>query len=392
MNLRINSIIQWTLDISLVSLPVVLTFSRALVEILLVLVLFSWGLLHVIGRSNPFKKNPILLPLLCFWFAGILSLIASKFFRESLGELLNLTEYLLLTLIAFERFMDFKKVNILILVIVYSSFAIGLDGLFQFFLGFDLIRMKEPAEVQDAIRLTASFSHPNNLAAYLAMMIPINLGIFYQKRKWIFLIILMMLLFTIVFTYSRGAWVGLIISLIVFSALKDRKMLIILGLLGLASFFLLPESLIQRAKDIYDFNNVTTQTRFELWTEACRLFSEKPIFGQGLKTFSLLLEKGYAHNCYLQILVEMGVIGLLSFLWILATFFYHLFYRTHSAISLGFGCAILAGAIHCLSDTNLYSIPTATLFWFLLGAGLGINLRQKEISNLTSSNIPLKMQ
>jgi O-antigen ligase len=380
--LKMISILQRTLDFSLLSLPIALTFSRALVEVLLVLVILSWVLLQIILRKNPFKKNPIILPFFFFWISGVISVVVSKYWVRSLEELLNHSEYIFLTLIALDRFRQSRNLNVFTQITLLSAFVVSLDGLFQFFFGFDFIRMQQTSQIQGAIRLTASFSHPNSLAAYLAMVIPFVLGAFYQNRRWIYIILLPLLIFTIIFTYSRGAWIGLAVSLFVFASLQDRKLILALMALGLLSWFFLPDSLLDRIKDIYNLENATTKMRFELWKEAWNLFLQKPIFGHGLKTFSLLLEKGYAHNCYLQMLVELGLFGFLSFVSILIVFFRYVLGKNSRGLSLGLGCAIVASVVHSFSDTNLYSIPIATFFWLILGVGLAICLLQKD-SNLT---------
>ncbi len=325
-----------SLDFFLLSLPIVLTFSRALVEILLILIITNWFLLLFLKKEKIQINTPLTWPLLSYWLAGLFSIFSSQFLMKSLEELLNLTEYVLLAFIAMKQFQTSQRIQKLIPVIILSSSFIALDGLIQFFLNHDLILFRPAAIFQNTIRITASFSHPNNLAAFLIMAIPFTAAKWYEKKQPFYIFNFLLVLCALVLTYSRGGWVGLAVSMLIFAIIRDKKLLIVFLIFLIISLFTFPNILTERIKDIFNPQNTTTQMRFETWKTTWGLFLQKPILGYGLKNFSLLLEKGYAHNCYLQILFETGMLGLLSFLWILLTFFAQLFKNRLCMIILGF--------------------------------------------------------
>ncbi len=370
--------VEISLDFFLLSLPIVLTFSRALVEILLVLIITNWFLLLFLKKEKVQINTPLTWPLLSYWLAGLFSIFSSQFLMKSLEELLNLTEYVLLAFISMKQFQSSKRIQNLIPIIIFSSGIIAFDGLVQFFLKHDIILFRPAAIFQNTIRITASFSHPNNLAAYLAMATLFSVTRWYEKRQPIYIFHFLLVLCALILTYSRGGWVGLGISIMVLAIIRDKKLFILFFIFLILSLFTFPNILTERIKDIFNPQNITTQMRFETWKTTWDLFLQKPILGYGLKNFSSLLEKGYAHNCYLQILFETGALGLLSFLAILLTFFIQLFKNRFCMSILGFFCSILAFSIHSLGDTHLYSIPIATFFWLLLGAGFGMNMRKNE--------------
>ncbi|MBI1883678.1 MAG: O-antigen ligase family protein [Chlamydiae bacterium] len=380
--------ITWTtkiLDCSLLTLPVAITFSRALVEILLVVIIFTWIFRALLERKTLCVEIPFLLPLFFFFISGVLALVHAPFLFKSFKELLNILEYLFLAMIARDQFRSEKKILLLTKIIVYTSLVIGIDGIVQHCFGHDLIHGRVLQPFQEAFRLTASFSHPNGLGAYLAMSFPILLSLIYQERRWIYFPIIPILLMVLALTYSRGAWVSLFFSLILFAWFKNRKMIVAMILLILLSWFILPSSITHRMQDTFNFSNATIQTRLQTWKGAWDLFLKHPVTGNGLKSFSLLLQKGYVHNCYLQILVEMGALGLLSFLWILGYFFRGLFSCQRKTFNIGYGCSILAFTIHSLSDTHLYSIPIATFFWLILGIGISLSSTLSSTEYLDSS-------
>jgi len=70
---------------------------------------------------------------------------------------------------------------------------------------------------------------------------------------------------------------------------------------------------------------------------------------------------------------EMGILGLLAFLWILVRFFYIFIVRPRSQqpqeafILVGLAVSLLAFLAHSFVDTHLYSLQLSVLFWYMLG-------------------------
>ena len=128
------------------------------------------------------------------------------------------------------------------------------------------------------------------------------------------------------------------------------------------------------------------------------IFKKHPIIGNGLNTFFVEYreirndsEKGrrgsYAHNCYLQMAADIGLLGLISFLLfvsavlaagfkVLKTVKDPLYY----SLILGIGMGLTAFLVHSAGDTNLYSLPLAALFWLSAGVLLAtIKLAKADI-------------
>lgn len=122
-----------------------------------------------------------------------------------------------------------------------------------------------------------------------------------------------------------------------------------------------------------------------MWTNSWKVFMKHPVIGNGLNTFyrhyanvredEYKYKKGsYAHNCYLQMAAETGIVGLTSFLVLLGVFFITSIKRIsqlgnnfYAALTTGLLAGIFAFLVHSSTDTNLYSLNLAALFWFSLG-------------------------
>jgi O-antigen ligase len=151
----------------------------------------------------------------------------------------------------------------------------------------------------------------------------------------------------------------------------------------IALFVLIAACFIRSPRDIFGFTSM--KDRGAMWTTGAEIFKKHPIIGNGINTFFGLYremrndewkgEKGsYAHNCYLQMAADTGVLGLGAFLLFIAALigravrflrikgdpFYH---------SLGTGLVIGLSAflMHSFFDTNLYSLNLASLFWISSG-------------------------
>ena len=113
----------------------------------------------------------------------------------------------------------------------------------------------------------------------------------------------------------------------------------------------------------------------------------RPWIGMGLGTFMFNFKRfvietyregpAYAHNCYLQMLSELGLIGLASFLLILILFFYKgikIILNRQKTFSwymlLASLAAVLGFSVQMAVDTIFYSLDLGILFWILLGLGV----------------------
>jgi O-antigen ligase len=172
------------------------------------------------------------------------------------------------------------------------------------------------------LRPYATFSHPNVLAGFLILSM-LLLFLFSYKNKYLrILVFLGSFLGTaaLLLTLSRSAILSWIICLIVLFGLwvveKYKKRKFNSSHLVLQRFSmtkLSDESLVQRQ---------------ELVTQSLNMFWQSPVFGIGINNFfnnlSIVSPKGNtfliqpAHNIFLLVLSETGIVGLIAFLFILS--------------------------------------------------------------------------
>ena len=166
---------------------------------------------------------------------------------------------------------------------------------------------------------------PNYLACYLSIsfLFTIKKVFFIKKiyRKLFFLLIPLSILYAMLLTGSRGAFLATIIASIVLSFYNKASLslylkLLLIFLLFMVLFMLLPEDLVNRF--IYrSYNDGSNRIRIYLWNNAISYILEKPFFGYGLASGRAITSVGSAHNTFLSITLNFGIVGLICFLVIL---------------------------------------------------------------------------
>jgi O-antigen ligase len=131
--------------------------------------------------------------------------------------------------------------------------------------------------------------------------------------------------------------------------------------------------------------------RLDLWTAAARLIRAHPLLGVGPDNFRHFYgaelgletwdERVQANNLYLEVLADLGVIGLAVFAWVLARPRRQLARALQatnparrSLLAVGVGLAVAAFLLHGTLDAFLAFTPTALLFWLLLGLAMSGSL------------------
>jgi O-antigen ligase len=183
-------------------------------------------------------------------------------------------------------------------------------------------------------RVFATLDNPNVLAEFLVFTIPLSLAALISSRHLptqVFITgIIGVSVLCLVLTFSRGGWLGFVLAMLVFFLLKDRRALFMLLLFGAVGIFFLPESILERAASIGNLQESSTAYRLSIWTASLRIIADYWVsgIGPGLPTFAMVypyfsLAAGMAyhsHNLFLQLVVEMGIMGLAAFLWMMWVF------------------------------------------------------------------------
>ena len=257
-------------------------------------------------------------------------------------------------------------------------------------------------------RLAGTFKMPNDLGAYLVIILPITIGYFVaslgllrsdqSRRKpgsernwrvsqnWKFVTVLGGLLCVmganLVLTLTRAAWIGVFAATIYIAIYFQRKLLWGLLAIALLSPFLMPQTVKDRFDTMRQRPSGFMSERPQWWKTSAQLIAKYPITGIGLGRFrheyQLHAPEGthhkpyHAHNIYLHIAVEQGIPSLLLFLAILFLIFRQLFSLRKRddfwCFGLFVGCSgfLISALVYGLAD-QIFHQRSLLIFWFLVG-------------------------
>jgi len=263
----------------------------------------------------------------------------------------------------------------------------------------------------------STFGHPNFAAQYLLIVSPLTLsGLMAHKsaaKRSIYVFAFLVMLVFLLLTRTRGAWIALassiflMVGLIVLKRLKQKKKIITAkaGIIVLticlilsASIFLLPTKIqkkwvapiAERVASTFDLQNYSNATRLRVWENTFRMISDRPFFGVGIGNFKVVypayrsmaeyqatgsgIRYTKAHNEYLQIWSELGIIGFIVFIWILFNLFRicrQLWLQAWDDclhwMTLGLIGSITATAVGAIFSSSLRVSTVAMSFWLVAG-------------------------
>lgn len=334
------------------------------------LMLFVSGLFMAYWTYLPkaVPKNSLRHPLLLMLFIGLcwtmIAVLFSTHFLISLKFLLVKGWYagafVLAPLIVFKQK---KHIKIAAATIAGSMFFIAVIALARHYnYGFRF------ANINDAVY--PFFRNHVNYSAMLVCITPILFAFFTNAKKRNLRLFtgsaIIIVLIALAFSYARGAWLALIVGVLVYWLIKKRLLFyafITAIIFLLVSVFWLKENdrYLRYSNDFkttifhkdfaehlvatYKLKDVSTAERFYRWVAGVRMIKDNWITGYGPNTFYDNY-KGYAvpafktwvsdnkdhstvHNYFLLIAIEQGIPGLLFFIVLLGAMLYYAQYLYH---------------------------------------------------------------
>ncbi|HHV08909.1 MAG TPA: O-antigen ligase family protein [Clostridiales bacterium] len=228
-------------------------------------------------------------------------------------------------------------------------------------------------------RISAGFSHPNYFGSVAAAVIVVCAYKVFtsHESKFYFCLIAVANIISLYLCKSMFAFIEVFIGILVLLAVLKKKKLLALWLsaaviLG-AMIFFFRVGLIPRLSDV----EITVRLRQNIWRLAIRQIKEDPFFGHGFMSFDYLFDTvirsrqvAHAHNIYLDMLLNFGVVGSLLFLGYFARYYLSVSFawitdkrNVPAALILAITAANL---VHGATDLTLLWIQTFPLFLIIL--------------------------
>lgn len=391
-------IIYWTI----IFIPFSIAISSAPMNVFMGFLIFAFLVKKVLKGERLFTKTAINIPLLFLFIITCLSIINSVSYKDSFkGGMLRLLQYIFVLFIIIEELKDKRHIRRIIFFMALGVILSSFDGIWQVFTGKDFIRHYGSVINIGLVRATASFKDSNVLGIYLSALAPLifGLNLYYLKRikKIMFVFVSLVALTGIALTYSRPTLLAIYAALFFLGLIKRHKVLIaVLLILILISPFLLPGSVKDWAKEIgYDpLRFMCNDDRIATYRNSFNMIREYPFIGLGANTYMKNYKKYkevpeyrnvvtsdymYAHNNFLHMAAEIGLIGLAIFIWLLYKLFAECrnIYRSLNdnflkVVSVSLSACLIAFLVNGLTESSLYYSRVAILFWYIAGFSLSL--------------------
>lgn len=238
-------------------------------------------------------------------------------------------------------------------------------------------------------RVTAGFAHPNQLGGFLVLLVPLGIAgaLLHPRARLFHLAAAALAVGGIYASFSRGALIGLVLVPFVF--LRGRRTLVIVPVIVLLLGFAAPNLLVERFATLTSSGGEAS-TRVDIWRSALQIGESHPIAGVGLGGFpqayanariagkaflpqTIFEPPPHAHNLFLHLFAEEGLLGLLALLAVVTA-------AVRATLALRrapdhwtrvMGCGLLAALVaflvHNQFDVTLFDVSTAIEFWAVLG-------------------------
>lgn len=411
MKIKILNALDFILYWSIVIFPFSMSISNGMMNTFLGFIIVAFLLKSIMKGEGIFSKTSINIALLALFLMTVISLFYSDYPKDTMkGGIFRLLQYIILLFALVKEVRDKKHIWRIIFSVIAGLTLISIDAIWQVNTGKDFIRGNDPMLLIGLTRASASFSDPNILGVYLSALAPLFLGlvIYYFKgwKKVLFGLVGLLTLAGIALTYSRPTLLGVYLALLFLAIAKKSKWLItFLIVFILIAPFLLPKSVKQFAKEV-NYNPVRfmcNDDRITIFRNSANMIKASPIVGHGANTFMKNYKKYkenpeylnivtadfcYAHENFLQIAGELGLIGLGIFIWLLVALFkgcaaiykqiddYQL-----KLISLSLIACLIAFLVNGLTESSLNSSRVAGIFWYLIGFSLALKKLAANSSN-----------
>jgi len=354
-------------------------------DLLLILLGFAWVVRaalykQALSRDSPLNRPIIYYIAMCL-FATVAGLMTGSVSGTTpLFYVLKYVEYYILYFIVLNNINSTNQ-------IARFTWALLLTGL--------IVSVVAVAQIPGGGRVSAPFEgekgEPNTLGGYLIFVGAIAGGLSLNlKKTWMksaLRLLLVIMFVPYVFTLSRGSYLALPFVYVTLIALHKRSrgaMIILAVVLVGAVSAAVPKTVRDRITNTFtdaDYQayygtaslggvgvDASVSARLDNWTGAAERFLDSPIWGLGVTGF------GFVDSQYPRILIEVGLLGLAAFIYLIATVFREAMKVVRAppdAFARGLATGVMAGTVgllvHALAANTFTIVRIMEPFWLSVG-------------------------
>ena len=297
---------------------------------------------------------------------------------KSLFYLLKYFEYFMIFFMVSNNIRSQKQIKVFTFFIILTAVLAGLYGLHT---ARELGRASAPFD-----RIEGASGEPNTLGGYLLFICALLLGLLLHNNNPAYIVslgaVVSLVFYAMLQTLSRGSYLGFLGMLLPLMILTTRKKLLLVltvAFLLVSAPTLLPKRVISRINETFiplrsqePFGKTrivldeSATNRVESWKLVLQQWKNSPILGYGVTGMGLV------DTQYPLVLGEAGMIGLVIFIWLLATIYRNSvwIYQTRQdnftrGLCLGYICGFVGLLLHSFSAATFIIVRIMEPFWFV---------------------------
>jgi O-antigen ligase len=356
-----------------------------------------WIVKQALEGEIKIRRNPLFLPMGVFGLL-ILSQLAFRqtaYPHDTISLALLYVSYALLCFLASQTLIKGSQARTLTLV--FSLYGAALAG-FALLQGVSsngkLYWIRQP---RMGGWIYGPYVNHNHYAGLMEMLVPIPLVLALtrlasRRTRAVAGAAAAVMAGTIFLSGSRGGMLAIITEFIILSVLLVKQKRSLRTAIGVGVFLALVLGLLtwiggaelskRIASVTSSHSEITSDVRTFINRDGLKMFLKKPVLGWGLGTFPVVYPQfrsfytnffvNQAHNDYLQLLVETGLLGFATMLWFLWTLYSHAIRKMNNwpgeisgAVALSCVLGLSGILVHSAVDFNLQIPANAALFYVL---------------------------
>ena len=300
-----------------------------------VAVAFAFCAVYVLKAASERTEKPNVysmpLSLIVFVISVIGAVLISPAFFDSLRIALFFVSSVLFAVIIRTNIRNENSLKFFVSSLITGLFVMSLYAVYQKIVGVEVDPLLTDVNTNAGMpgRVFSTVGNPNNFAEIIVMIVPFIYGMIIcgdsSKKKCLYAIALVLSLGALAMSYSRSGYVAFAIATVVFAVMYNWKLLIPIAAIGIISIPFIPETIMNRIFTIGSLQDTSNAYRIFLWEGASELLKDYFLSGIGIGSEAFLevypdyahffaAKAPHSHMLYMELLIELGVIGISSFL------------------------------------------------------------------------------
>ncbi|MCS7230992.1 MAG: O-antigen ligase family protein, partial [Elusimicrobiota bacterium] len=368
-------------------------------DLLIFAVFFGWFAKSVFSKKIDLVFTPLLLPMFLYTLSCVVStyfgiLSGTVLFKKAIFYILKYIEYFLVYFLITQIVSNKTQIKTYIILFLITSIIVNIHG---YFLIGKVERLYAPfdapgAEVKAGVPVGSG--EANTYGGYLLIVLSLLFCLLcyseLQTTNFLYLFLIIFTLIPFAYTKSRSSYFAFVPMMMIIILLTEKKKGLLLGcvlLLFALSPLVFPEAtntVIERIKETFvgpgwseeeavilgfKVKELSALARVKAWRRVFEEFLPKrPILGHGVTGVGLV-------DAQIPLIIgEVGLLGLVFFLWMIFTIFKEAFFvfknasdSLYKSISLCVISSLVALLVQSIGANTFIIIRIMEPFWFLCG-------------------------